>query len=166
MGARTTARESALQMLFAIDSTGGDLDDVIRDYWRETPGDAEGRAFADALVQGVANSLTELDQLISTASSNWRVERMTRVDRNVLRVGTYELAKCPDVPRPVAIDEAVELAKRFGTEESGSFVNGVLDRIAEDCGRKDKERGPEQSHNEPPRSPQVRIEKDQTKERQ
>ncbi len=131
-------------MLFAIDSTAGELDDVVRDYWRETPGDAEGRAFADALVRGVINALAELDQLIASASANWRVERMTRVDRNVLRVGAYELAHCPDVPRPVAIDEAVELAKRFGTEESGSFVNGVLDRIAEDCGRKnnDSERDP------------------------
>ena len=122
-------------MLFAIDSNEGDLDDVIRDYWRETPGDAEGRAFADALVRGVVNSLDEVDRMISVASANWRVDRMTRVDRNVLRVGAYELAFCRDVPRPVAIDEAVELAKRFGTEESGSFVNGVLDRIAEDCGR-------------------------------
>ncbi|HMA97076.1 MAG TPA: transcription antitermination factor NusB [Polyangiaceae bacterium] len=135
MGARTTARESALQMLFAIDATEADVDDVIRDYWRETPGDAEGRAFADALVRGVVRSLSEIDRLITTASAHWRVERMTRVDRNVLRVGAYELARCPEVPRPVAIDEAVELAKRFGTEESSSFVNGVLDRIAEDCGR-------------------------------
>jgi transcription antitermination protein NusB len=140
MGARTTARESALQMLFAIDSTDADPEDVIRDYWRETPGDAEGRAFADALVRGAAQSLAELDQLITTASANWRVERMTRVDRNVLRVGAYELSRCPDIPRPVAIDEAVELAKRFGTEESSSFVNGVLDRIAENCGRKKDEK--------------------------
>jgi transcription antitermination protein NusB len=142
MGARTTARESALQMLFAVDSTGGAVEDVVRDYWRETPGDAEGRAFADALVRGVVSALAELDQLISTASANWRVDRMTRVDRNVLRVGAYELSRCPDVPRPVAIDEAVELAKRFGTEESSSFVNGVLDRIAENCGRVKDEQAP------------------------
>lgn len=139
MGARTTARESALQMLFALDATEADVEDVIRDYWRETPGDAEGRAFADALVRGVVRSLADIDGLIVAASANWRVERMTRVDRNVLRVGAYELARCPEVPRPVAIDEAVELAKRFGTEESSSFVNGVLDRIAEDCGRKSDE---------------------------
>lgn len=139
MGARTTARESALQMLFAIDSTDADPEDVIRDYWRETPGDAEGRSFADALVRGVVSVLGQLDERITVASSNWRVDRMTRVDRNVLRVGAYELAHCPDVPRPVAIDEAVELAKRFGTEESSGFVNGVLDRIAEDCGRQKDE---------------------------
>lgn len=140
MGARTTARESALQMLFALDATDADVEDVIRDYWRETPGDAEGRAFADALVRGVTGALAAIDSLIVAASANWRVERMTRVDRNVLRVGAYELARCPEVPRPVAIDEAVELAKRFGTEESSSFVNGVLDRIADNCGRKDDER--------------------------
>jgi N utilization substance protein B len=124
-------------MLFAVDAAEGDVDDVIRDYWRETPGDAEGRAFADRLVREVANHLAHVDQLIGTASANWRVERMTRVDRNVLRLGAYELESCPEVPRAVAIDEAVELAKRFGTEESGSFVNGVLDRIAENCGRRD-----------------------------
>ena len=140
MGARTTARESALQMLFAVDAAEGDVEEVIRDYWRETPGDAEGRAFADNLVRGVANDLPKVDRLISTASSNWRVERMTRVDRNVLRIGAFELSSCPDVPRAVTLDEAVELAKRFGTEESGSFVNGVLDRIAEDCGRTDKDK--------------------------
>jgi N utilization substance protein B len=122
-------------MLFAIDASDGDPEDVIRNYWRETPGDAEGRAFADGIVRNVMECLTDLDQLITTACANWRVERMTRVDRNVLRVGAYELSRCPDVPRPVAIDEAVELAKRFGTEESSSFVNGVLDRIAENCGR-------------------------------
>ena len=126
-------------MLFAIDSTDGELEDIIRDYWRETPGDAEGRPFADALVRGAAQSRAELDLLITAASANWRVERMTRVDRNVLRVGAYELSRCPDIPCPVAIDEAVELAKRFGTEESSSFVNGVLDRIAENCGRKKDE---------------------------
>lgn len=125
-------------MLFAVDAAEGDVDDVIRDYWRETPGDAEGRAFADQLVRGVVSSLGRVDRLIGAASANWRVERMTRVDRNVLRLGAYELSSCPDIPRAVSLDEAVELAKRFGTEESGSFVNGVLDRIAENCGRRDE----------------------------
>jgi N utilization substance protein B len=122
-------------MLFAIDAANGDGEDAIRDYWRETPGDAEGRPFADALVRGVVGSLSEIDELIATASANWRMERMTCVDRNVLRVGAYELARCPEIPRPVAIDEAVELAKRFGSEDSSGFVNGVLDRIADNCGR-------------------------------
>jgi N utilization substance protein B len=126
-------------MLFAVDAAECDVEDVIRDYWRETPGDAEGRPFADKLVRGIVTDLTRVDKLIGTASANWRVERMTRVDRNVLRIGAYELSTLHDVPRAVTLDEAVELAKRFGTEESGSFVNGVLDRIAENCGRRDED---------------------------
>jgi N utilization substance protein B len=135
MGARTTAREAALQMLFALDTTGNDVDQTIYDFWRETPGDPEGKAYANDLVTGVMSSLEELDQRITGASAHWRVERMTRVDRNVLRLGVYELAHRPEVPRAVALDEAVELAKRYGAEDSGAFVNGVLDQVADDCGR-------------------------------
>jgi N utilization substance protein B len=137
MGARTTAREAALQMLFALDAGNASVSQVIADFWRETPGDAEGRAYADDLVESIARDLDATDELIRAASKNWRLERMTRVDRNVLRLGAWELAHRLDVPRAVILDEAVEVAKRFGTEESGSFVNGVLDRIADDCGRKD-----------------------------
>jgi len=140
MGARTTAREAALQMLYALEASGDPVDEVIRDYWAEMPGDAEDRAYADALVRGVAASLTRLDQLVSAASSNWRLERMTRVDRNLLRLGAHELVARQEVPRAVVLDEAVELAKRFGTAESGAFVNGVLDRVADDCGRVDEDR--------------------------
>jgi N utilization substance protein B len=140
MGARTTAREAALQMLFALDAAGADAERVITDFWRETPGEAEGRAYADDLVRGIAADLAATDGRIRDASKNWRIERMTRVDRNVLRLGAFELVHRPDVPRAVILDEAVEIAKRFGTEESGAFVNGVLDRIADDCGRKDDDR--------------------------
>ncbi len=135
MGARTTAREAALQMLFALDATSGDVEHAIRDFWRELPGDAEGRSYADEVVRGVWGSLAAVDERITRASTNWRIERMTRVDRNVLRIGTWELVNRTDVPRPVILDEAVEIAKRYGTEESGAFVNGVLDRVADDCGR-------------------------------
>jgi N utilization substance protein B len=145
MGARTTAREAALQMLFAIEASSSDVEQAIRDFWRELPGDAEGRAYADEAVRGVRSLLDDLDGRIVRASKNWRLERMTRVDRNVLRLGAWELVKRTDVPRAVAIDEAVELAKRFGTEESGAFVNGVLDRIADDCGRVDEARSPSES---------------------
>lgn len=125
-------------MLFALDAGSGSAKDVIADFWRETPGDAEGREYADDLVTSIARDLEATDELIRAASKNWRLERMTRVDRNVLRLGAWELAHRLDVPRAVILDEAVEIAKRFGTEESGSFVNGVLDRIADDCGRKDE----------------------------
>jgi transcription antitermination protein NusB len=141
VGARTTAREAALQMLFAIDATGNDTDQAISDFWRELPGDAEGREYADALVRGVRDGADKLDERIRAASQNWRLERMARIDRNALRLGTYELLTRSDVPRAVILDEAVELAKRFGGEESSKFVNGVLDRIADDLGRLDNDKG-------------------------
>jgi N utilization substance protein B len=140
MGARTTAREAALQMLFAIEASGVDAERAISEFWRELPGDAEDRAYADAAVRGVQAALASIDERITKASTNWRLERMARVDRNVLRLGVWELSERHDVPRAVALDEAVEIAKRFGTEESGAFVNGVLDRVADDLGRKDEDR--------------------------
>src|ERR1051325_5091723 len=140
MGARTTGREAALQMLFALEASNGSAGRVIASYWRETPGDPEGREYADTVVRGVADELAAVDEVIRKASTNWRLERMARVDRNVLRLGAWELMRSRDVPRAVILDEAVELAKRFGSEESGAFVNGVLDRIASDLGRVDATR--------------------------
>ena len=137
MGARTSGREAALQMLFAIEASSADVERAIADYWRELPGEAEGRPYADEVARGVRAQVEPLDARIKAASKNWRLERMTRVDRNLLRIGTWELTHKPDVPRAVVIDEAVELAKRYGTEESGAFVNGVLDRVADDVGRSD-----------------------------
>jgi N utilization substance protein B len=122
-------------MLFAIEASGSEAERAIADYWHELPGDADGRVYADELVRGVASELALVDERIRAASKNWRLERMTRVDRNLLRLGVWELLRRLDVPRPVILDEAVELAKRYGTEESGAFVNGVLDRVADDCGR-------------------------------
>jgi N utilization substance protein B len=140
MGARTSGREAALQMLFALEAGGGTPEQVIASFWRETPGDPEGRSFSDEAVRGVASELAIVDEAIRKASTNWRLERMARVDRNVLRLGAWELARRAEVPRAVILDEAVELAKRFGSEESSAFVNGVLDRIAEDLGRVDRDR--------------------------
>ena len=136
MGARTSGREAALQMLYALDLSGSeDVDWIIVSFWRELPGDLEGRAFADELVRAVSRDLPAIDERIRAASRHWRLERMARVDRNVLRLGVHELAHSPDVPRAVIIDEAVELAKRYGAGGSSVFVNGVLDRIAEELGR-------------------------------
>lgn len=132
MGARTTAREAALQLLYAAEAAGEPEDVVVREYWRQTPGDAEGRKYADALFFGILEKKEHIDACISQASENWRVERMTPVDRNLLRIGTYELAFVPEVPRAVVIDEAVEIAKRYGTLESSKFINGVLERVAND----------------------------------
>jgi N utilization substance protein B len=141
MGARHSGREAALQMLFQLEASAEDADEVVRLFWRNFEADPEGRAYADEIVRGVAARVAELDEKIAAASQNWRVERMARVDRNVLRLGTWELAHRSDVPRAVILDEAVELAKAYGTEESSAFVNGVLNRVAESLGRKDEDRG-------------------------
>jgi N utilization substance protein B len=128
-------------MLFQLEASGAEAEQVIALFWRNFEADPEGRAYADEAVRGVAQELAELDKQIAQASANWRLERMARVDRNVLRLGTWELSRRADVPRAVILDEAVELAKEFGTEESSAFVNGVLDRVAETLGRKDTDRG-------------------------
>lgn len=141
MGARRSGREAALQMLFQLESSGVTPDQAVELFWRTfEDADPEGRPYADAVVRGVADNLEAIDKRVTAASQNWRLERMSRVDRNLLRLGTWELMFRADVPRAVILDEAVELAKSFGTDESSAFVNGVLDRIANDIGRKDAPR--------------------------
>ena len=135
MGARSAAREAALQMLYAAEIGQHSAETLLRDFWREFPGDAEGRAYADSAVRGVLEQRAQLDERIVSASANWRLERMTPIARNMLRLGTWELLSHPEIPRAVIIDESVEVAKRYGGAESGKFVNGVLDRIADGCGR-------------------------------
>jgi N utilization substance protein B len=135
MGARTAAREAALQMLYAAEIGKHSAETLLKDFWREFPGDAEGRAYADSAVRGVLEQRAQLDARVVSASANWRIERMSPIARNVLRLGTWELLFQPEIPRAVIIDESVEVAKRYGGTESGAFVNGVLDRIANDCGR-------------------------------
>jgi len=141
VGARHSGREAALQMLFQMEQSAAEAADVIDLFWHNfvSEADPDGRAYADSVVRGVAETRDKLDAHISEASAHWRIERMSRVDRNVLRLGTWELAHRADIPRAVILDEAVELAKAFGTDESGAFVNGVLNRIADTLGRKDAE---------------------------
>ncbi len=127
-------------MLFAFEGSGVPMSQVLAGYWRETPGDPEGRDYADEVARGVAGELAAVDEAVRKASTNWRLERMAKVDRNVLRLGAWELLRSVSVPRAVILDEAVELAKRFGSEDSGAFVNGVLDRVAANVGRVDKDR--------------------------
>lgn len=128
-------------MLFQVEASGVTSDQAVELFWRTfEDADPEGRSYADAVVRGVVENLEAIDKRVTAASQNWRLERMSRVDRNLLRLGTWELMFRADVPRAVVIDEAVELAKAFGTEESSAFVNGVLDRIANDLGRKDSDR--------------------------
>ncbi len=142
MGARHSGREAALQILFQMEGAGAPADEAIELYWRsfEQVADPEGRSYADEAVRGVDATRDALDAHIVQASTHWRIERMSRVDRNVLRLGTWELAHHPSVPRAVILDEAVELAKAFGTDESSAFVNGVLNKIADTLGRADAKR--------------------------
>jgi len=123
-------------MLFQLEASAVSAERAIDLFWRMfEDADPEGRSYAEQIVCGVESSLSEIDKKIEEASQNWRLMRMSRVDRNLLRLGTWELMFKPDVPRAVILDESVELAKSFGSEESSGFVNGVLDRIASDLGR-------------------------------
>ncbi|MCS6900992.1 MAG: transcription antitermination factor NusB [Myxococcales bacterium] len=144
MGIRSSGREAAFQMIFALETSGDDADQVINHYWRALPLSdqdeqyeihPETKKYAEFCVTGYAARSHEIDEKIRAASHNWRLERMTCVDRAVLRLGAYELIAHPDIPVAVVIDEAVELAKRYGTSDSGAFVNGVLDHIAQLAGR-------------------------------
>ena len=130
MGNRRQARECALQMLYQLDMSRGEADEIVARFWQTNEADSEVRAFADELVRGVVKNMGELDDLLSSHSTNWKISRMAAVDKNVLRLAAYELTNRPDIPVKVTINEAVEIAKRFGTAESGAFVNGILDNIA------------------------------------
>ena len=130
-GPRRKGREAALKILFQMDLAESQADEAIDAYWENFDLEAEGDEYADLLVQGVDQHRDQVDETIQEASARWRLERMARVDRNALRIGTYELLYCPDVPTRVILDEAIELGKRFGSEDSGAFINGVLDRVAQ-----------------------------------
>ena len=128
---RTKARERALQALYQIDVASTDLEEALARFWRSfEPVEREVRELAEALVRGVAAHRRRIDEAVEAVSVNWRLDRMAKVDRNVLRLAVHELLHRPDVPVKVVIDEAIELGKKFGSESSGAFVNGVLDRIA------------------------------------
>src|SRR6478735_6398082 len=114
MGARRSGREAALQMLFQMEGSAASAEQTIATFWRNFEAEPEGRDYADAVLRGVAEHLEALDRHIGSASAHWRLERMTRVDRNILRLGAWELAYRPDVPRAVILDEAVALSKTFG----------------------------------------------------
>jgi N utilization substance protein B len=137
-GARRQGRAYALQILYARDGDGGaDVASALASWDGDFQLELEpaAREFAQALITAAVERDAAIDELIVAASKNWRLERMSRVDRNILRLGTVELSAFPDVPIKVVINEAVELAKRFGTAESPAFVNGILDRIAGTLGR-------------------------------
>jgi N utilization substance protein B len=143
MGLRRQARERAVQSLYQLDTWGalggeenngplpGAVQEMLDTFWQNLePPEPEVRALADALVLGVWQHRGELDALVEACSQNWRLDRMAKVDRNILRLGVYELLHRPDVPPKVAINEAIEIARRYGAEESSAFINGILDKVA------------------------------------
>lgn len=129
MGRRTKARECAFQMLYQWDSTGEALERIALHFWRVRTTTPETQARAEVLARGTIAKSEQIDALLVGAAKNWRLDRMAAVDRSILRLGSYELLAEPQTPAAVVIDEAVELAKRFGEADSAGFVNGVLDAI-------------------------------------
>lgn len=129
MGSRRRARELAIKVLFHLEFTPGDPEEVFQLICENFGSPKSIRSFSRELVLGVCANRIELDQLISRASEHWRLERMSRVDRTILRLGAFEILVMKDIPPKVSIDEAVELGKMYGTDDSGSFINGVLDNI-------------------------------------
>ena len=133
MGNRRKARENALQLLYELEFDGERPNGSQRwDSFAEDDMVASGeiRLFAEELVKGVKANEEAIDECIRGASTNWKLERMALVDRNILRMATYELLYLSEIPRKVSMNEAIEIAKRFGTEDSSAFINGILDKIA------------------------------------
>lgn len=137
MGARRRGRELAMQALYMCEVTGCYDPEAIAHMWKQAEAPDEARRFASQLVQGVRERQVEIDQWIARAAENWRLERMSPVDLCILRVATFELLAEERPPTAVILDEAIEIAKRFGTADSHVFINGVLDRIAKELGVKD-----------------------------
>jgi transcription antitermination factor NusB len=132
MRKRSQGRELALQMLYQMDITHEPIEKTARGFWQmEANRDCDDavRSFAEELVKGVLDRLAELDELIARYATNWELNRMAVVDRNILRLGAYELSGREDIPPKVSINEAVELAKKYSGVQSSKFVNGILDKI-------------------------------------
>ena len=129
MKSRTRGRELALQFLYQVDLRGPSAVPECGLFLREEEQDKEARKFAQARIEGVLESQAELDRTIQEVAQNWDISRMAVIDRNVLRIATFELLHCKDIPPKVAINEAIEIGKRFSTSNSGAFINGILDKI-------------------------------------
>ena len=157
MGSRRKARECALQMLFAADVADAVPEDVLRLYWAQL-GDADleetARDFATRLARGTLAHLVDLDERIRSRAEHWRIPRMAIVDRNILRLAVYEFLYEP-TPRTVAINEALEIARRFSTYEATQFINGILDAIKRDLDEQQPQENVEPEESEEPPDDEV-----------
>lgn len=145
MGKRRQSRELVLQALYQADFHNFEAETTLREFWRTRSIDdadigfqrldPETVGFAKFLFDGVMARLAEIDGIIEKHSQHWRLGRMNRIDRNILRLGVFELLTLEDVPTKVVIDEAIEIGKKYGSGDSGAFINGILDPIAKKMGR-------------------------------
>jgi transcription antitermination protein NusB len=129
LGRRRKSRESALQVLYQLNITKQDATAVFTQFEEHLLPDGVADDFVKRLVHGVLEHRLELDHLIEQYSEHWRIDRIDLIDRNILRMALFELLYCEEIPPKVTINEAIDLGKRFGSEDSGSFINGILDRI-------------------------------------
>jgi transcription antitermination protein NusB len=136
MGTRRKGRELALQALYQIEVTGDSSPAALGVFLNHFEGSANAREFARRLVVGVLSQREEIDRLIQRSADHWKLKRMAKVDLTILRMATYELVFCPDIPPNVSMDEAIEIGKRYGSGDSAIFINGVLDHVASSSGLK------------------------------
>ncbi len=128
MGIRRKGREIALQALYRMEITGDESASGLSLMWEHFEAAIEARSFASEIVRGVVAERSRIDELLAGALEHWKIGRLSRVDLNVLRIGAYELLS--GTPTPIVLNEAVEIARRFGSEDSSQFVNGILDHVA------------------------------------
>lgn len=138
MGSRRKSREFALQCLYGIEISREDPEHALAAFWAEHEADEGVRRYASNLVRGACAGREEIDLLLARYARNWTLERMAAVDRNILRLAVYEMRSRTDPPPVVVINEAVDIAKKYSTPDSGAFVNGILDRIHKDALRDEK----------------------------
>jgi len=136
LGKRRRSREVALQVLYQLEITKQDALRTLAQFQEHFSESVERDDFVERLVLGVSEHGREIDRLIEKYSENWRLDRMNSIDRNILRMAAFELLYCEDIPPKVTLNEAIDLGKRYGTDESGSFINGILDRIQNEVIRK------------------------------
>ncbi|RKY37303.1 MAG: transcription antitermination factor NusB [Candidatus Omnitrophota bacterium] len=129
MRKRTKSRECALHLLYAYDIHKHNIEQIVENYWYSNPEQNDVKEFTDILINGVITNLAQIDHCIRKYADNWKIERMAVIDRNVMRIALYEILFMESVPVKVSINEAVDMAKKYGDADSGGFVNGVLDKI-------------------------------------
>jgi len=129
MGKRRKARESTLQILFQLEFNDRGLENIFESFWQEKRASKEIKEYCRWLVEGIVSHRKKIDQLIQSVSENWRIDRMALVDRNVLRIAVFELLYEENLAPAIVIDEAIEVSKKYSTEESATFVNGILDAV-------------------------------------